>query len=87
LTIVSKRASKVFSNPQHGGNRLFFGGQGAKLEKMAIFFQKPNYYYYFWGQCICKNSKSLRFQISTNFANFKYNSSGVGNAYNLASTQ
>jgi hypothetical protein len=37
LTIVSKRASKVFSNPQHSGNRQFLGGQGAKLQNGNTF--------------------------------------------------
>jgi hypothetical protein len=46
LTIVSKRASKVFSNPQHGGNRLFLGGQGAKLENGNI-FSKTNIFFVF----------------------------------------
>jgi hypothetical protein len=48
LTIVSKRASNVFSNPQHGGNRDFFGGggQGAKLENGNI-FSKTKFFLFF----------------------------------------
>jgi hypothetical protein len=57
LTIVSKRASKVFSNPQHGGNRDFGGGGGgpAKLENGNI-FSKTKYYFYFLGQCFYKTA-------------------------------
>jgi hypothetical protein len=53
LTIVSKRASKVFSNPKHGGNRHFFGGQEAKLENGNI-FSKTKFFFLFWGNVFVK---------------------------------
>jgi hypothetical protein len=72
LTIVSKRASKVFSNPQHGGNRDFGGGGGGGGSfKMATFFQKQNIIFIFWGNAFIKQqvtkvsniTKFCKFQI------------------------